>query len=126
MINATGSRRVLLRASACIDGNEAAARVAYGFSEVIPIYPITPSSPMAELADEWAAAGKPNLWGAVPEIGQPASAVADGSRPNWRMKPTVSGCAQISTILPSLIRWMCTPGTEIVRPLGGMSPSGPV
>ena len=68
MTTATGSRHVPLRVSACIDGNEAAARVAYAFSEVIPIYPITPSSPMAELADEWAAAGRPNLWGAVPEI----------------------------------------------------------
>ncbi len=67
-MNATGSRRVPLRAFACIDGNEAAARVAYTFSEVIPIYPITPSSPMAELADEWAAVTRSNLWGAVPEI----------------------------------------------------------
>jgi pyruvate-ferredoxin/flavodoxin oxidoreductase len=56
------------RRSACLDGNEAAARIAYAFSEVIPIYPITPSSPMAELADEWAAAARPNLWGTVPEI----------------------------------------------------------
>jgi pyruvate-ferredoxin/flavodoxin oxidoreductase len=53
---------------ACVDGNEAAARVAYAFSEVIPIYPITPSSPMAELADELASAGRQNLWGVVPEI----------------------------------------------------------
>ena len=68
MTTATGSRRVPLRVAACVDGNEAAARVAYAFSEVIPIYPITPSSPMAELADEWAAAGRPNLWGSVPEI----------------------------------------------------------
>ena len=67
-MNAVGSRRVPLHASSCIDGNEAAARVAYAFSEVIPIYPITPSSPMAELADEWAAATRSNLWGAVPEI----------------------------------------------------------
>jgi pyruvate-ferredoxin/flavodoxin oxidoreductase len=59
---------VPLHATACLDGNEAAARVAYAFSEVIPIYPITPSSPMAELADEWAAAGRANLWGTVPEI----------------------------------------------------------
>jgi pyruvate-ferredoxin/flavodoxin oxidoreductase len=51
-----------------MDGNEAAARVAYAFSEVIPIYPITPSSPMAELADEWSAVGRPNLWGTVPEV----------------------------------------------------------
>jgi pyruvate-ferredoxin/flavodoxin oxidoreductase len=53
---------------ACVDGNEAAARVAYPCSEVIPIYPITPSSPMAEHADEWAAAGRTNLWGTVPQI----------------------------------------------------------
>src|SRR5215207_9362592 len=53
---------------ACIDGNEAAARVAYSLSEVIPIYPITPASPMGELCDDWMAAGKPNLWGAVPEV----------------------------------------------------------
>jgi pyruvate-ferredoxin/flavodoxin oxidoreductase len=68
MTSASGSLRVPVLTSACVDGNEAAAQVAYAFSEVIPIYPITPSSPMAELADEWAAAERPNLWGAVPEI----------------------------------------------------------
>jgi pyruvate-ferredoxin/flavodoxin oxidoreductase len=52
----------------CVDGNEAAARVAYALSEVISIYPITPASPMAEHADDWSAAGVPNLWGAVPEV----------------------------------------------------------
>jgi pyruvate-ferredoxin/flavodoxin oxidoreductase len=52
----------------CMDGNEAAARVAYAVSEVISIFPITPASPMAEHADDWAAAGKPNLWGAVPDV----------------------------------------------------------
>ncbi|HXF82387.1 MAG TPA: pyruvate:ferredoxin (flavodoxin) oxidoreductase, partial [bacterium] len=51
-----------------IDGNEAAASVAYRASEVIAIYPITPSSPMGELADEWAAKGRPNLWGVVPQV----------------------------------------------------------
>ncbi|MDG3064473.1 pyruvate:ferredoxin (flavodoxin) oxidoreductase [Thauera mechernichensis] len=51
-----------------IDGNEAAASVAFRASEVIAIYPITPSSNMGELADEWAAAGKPNLWGSVPRV----------------------------------------------------------
>ncbi|MBV8383151.1 MAG: pyruvate:ferredoxin (flavodoxin) oxidoreductase [Planctomycetaceae bacterium] len=51
-----------------VDGNEAAARVAYQLSEVIAIYPITPSSPMGEMADAWAAAGKPNLFGTVPEV----------------------------------------------------------
>ena len=46
-----------------IDGNTAAAHVAYAFSDVAAIYPITPSSPMAEVADEWAAGGRTNLFG---------------------------------------------------------------
>ena len=52
----------------CIDGNEAAARVAYALSETIAIYPITPASPMGEQADAWAAAERPNLWGVVPGV----------------------------------------------------------
>ncbi|HVM68090.1 MAG TPA: pyruvate:ferredoxin (flavodoxin) oxidoreductase [Acidimicrobiales bacterium] len=51
-----------------MDGNEAAARVAHALSEVIAIYPITPASPMGEHADTWSAAGRRNLWGAVPEV----------------------------------------------------------
>jgi pyruvate-ferredoxin/flavodoxin oxidoreductase len=54
--------------SATIDGNEAAARVAYRCSEVCCIFPITPSSPMAELADEWSSRNRPNLWGTVPAV----------------------------------------------------------
>ncbi|HET7704409.1 MAG TPA: pyruvate:ferredoxin (flavodoxin) oxidoreductase [Candidatus Limnocylindrales bacterium] len=53
---------------ACLDGNEAAARIAYALSEVIAIYPITPASPMAEHCDDWSAAERPNLWGQVPEV----------------------------------------------------------
>jgi pyruvate-ferredoxin/flavodoxin oxidoreductase len=51
-----------------LDANEAAASIGYRLSEVIAIYPITPSSPMGEFADEWAAKSKPNIWGAVPSI----------------------------------------------------------
>ncbi len=51
-----------------IDGNEAAARVAFKVNEVIAIYPITPSSPMGEWADEWASLDRPNLWGTVPTV----------------------------------------------------------
>ncbi len=51
-----------------IDGNEAATRVAHALSEVIAIYPITPASPMGELADRWSAEGRKNLWGSVPEV----------------------------------------------------------
>src|SRR6186713_608201 len=53
-----------------VDGNEAAASVAYRSSEAIAIYPITPSSTMAELCDEWASKGKRNLWGVVPELAE--------------------------------------------------------
>ena len=51
-----------------VDGNEAAGSVAYRLNEVCCIYPITPSSPMAELADEWSSQGKPNVWGTVPAV----------------------------------------------------------
>ncbi len=52
----------------CVDGNEAAARVAHRLSEVVAIYPITPASPMGELADAWSVQGRPNLWGGVPDV----------------------------------------------------------
>jgi pyruvate-ferredoxin/flavodoxin oxidoreductase len=51
-----------------IDGNEAAAKVAHKINEVIAIYPITPSSPMGEWADQWSAEGKLNIWGATPLV----------------------------------------------------------
>lgn len=51
-----------------IDGNEAAAYIAFALSEVVAIYPITPSSPMGEWNDEWASMGKKNIWGTVPLI----------------------------------------------------------
>ncbi len=53
-----------------VDGNEAAAGVAYRVSETVAIYPITPSSPMAELCDEWSSRRVPNLWGGIPEVAQ--------------------------------------------------------
>lgn len=53
-----------------IDGNEAAAYVAYNVNEVIAIYPITPSSNMGEWCDAWAAEGKKNLWGNVPSVSE--------------------------------------------------------
>ncbi|MDH4171656.1 MAG: pyruvate:ferredoxin (flavodoxin) oxidoreductase, partial [Acidimicrobiia bacterium] len=51
-----------------IDGNEAAARIAHRVSEVIAIYPITPASPMGELADTWSQRGQSNLWDTTPEV----------------------------------------------------------
>ena len=58
----------MARQQVTIDGNEAAAYVAYRTNEVIAIYPITPSSPMAEHADEWSAWGERNIWGTIPHV----------------------------------------------------------
>ncbi|MBQ2701795.1 MAG: pyruvate:ferredoxin (flavodoxin) oxidoreductase, partial [Clostridia bacterium] len=55
---------------ATMDGNTAASYVSYAFSDIAVIYPITPSSPMAEQADEWATKGKKNLFGNVPKVVQ--------------------------------------------------------
>ena len=51
-----------------VEGNEAAAYVAHQTNEVIAIYPITPASPMGELADAWSAAGRKNIFGTVPDV----------------------------------------------------------
>jgi pyruvate-ferredoxin/flavodoxin oxidoreductase len=56
------------RPTTVLDGNEATARVAHKLSEVIAIYPITPSSTMGEFADEWSALKKPNIWGTIPLV----------------------------------------------------------
>jgi len=56
------------RFNSIVDGNEAAAAVAYRLSEVIAIYPITPSSPMGEWSDQWNSEKKKNVWGAIPDV----------------------------------------------------------
>ena len=56
------------RTELTLDGNEAVAHVAYRLNEVMAIYPITPSSPMAEWCDQWASEGRHNLWGTIPGI----------------------------------------------------------
>jgi pyruvate-ferredoxin/flavodoxin oxidoreductase len=58
----------MTRIQVTVDGNEAAAYVAHKTNEVIAIYPITPSSAMGELSDQWSSEGKPNVWGTVPEV----------------------------------------------------------
>src|SRR5215831_7545805 len=51
-----------------LEGNEAVANIAHALSEVIAIYPITPSTSMGEMADAWSATGRVNLWGTVPLV----------------------------------------------------------
>ena len=71
-----------------LDGNEAAAYVAHKTNEVIAIYPITPSSPMGEWADEWSAKGVKNIWGSVPLVSELQS---EGGA-SGAVQPT-AGCA---------------------------------
>jgi pyruvate-ferredoxin/flavodoxin oxidoreductase len=59
---------MMVREYVTVDGNEAAAYVAYKTNEIIAIYPITPASTMGELADMWSAQGEKNLWGSVPHV----------------------------------------------------------
>ena len=58
------------RKKVTIDGNEAAAYVAYRLSEVVAIYPITPSSPMGEFSDAWSAEDVKNIWGTIPSVAE--------------------------------------------------------
>ena len=51
-----------------MDGNQAAAHVSYAFTEVAAIYPITPSSPMADFVDQWSAAGQKNIFGTTVKV----------------------------------------------------------
>ena len=58
----------MTRRMVTVDGNEAAASVAHRTSEVIAIYPITPSSPMGEWSDAWSSDGQRNIWGSLPSV----------------------------------------------------------
>ena len=68
MVAGARTLRELTCVRGTIDGNEAAVDVAYRLNELCAIYPITPSSTMAELADEWASHRRTNVWGTVPTV----------------------------------------------------------
>src|ERR1044071_1585174 len=67
-LKAANTRRFSHSMKITTDANEVVAQVAYQLSEVIAIYPITPSSTMGEWADQWAAENRPNLWGSAPSV----------------------------------------------------------
>jgi pyruvate-ferredoxin/flavodoxin oxidoreductase len=83
---ATASERIV------VDGNEAAARIAYALSEVMAIYPITPASPMGELGDDWAQAGRLNLWGTVPEVVEMQSEAGAAGALHGALQAGALGC----------------------------------
>ncbi len=94
---------------ATVDGNEAAARVAHALSDVIAIYPITPASPMGELADAWSAAGRTNLWGRAPRViemqseGGAAGAV-HGSLQAGALTTTFTASQGLLLMIPNLFK----------------------
>ncbi len=95
--------------SSCIDGNEAAARVAYALSEVVAIYPITPASPMGELADAWSAADRPNRWGSVPEVIEMqseagAAGVLHGALQTGALATTFTASQGLLLMLPNMFK----------------------
>jgi pyruvate-ferredoxin/flavodoxin oxidoreductase len=94
---------------ATIDGNEAVARVAYRLSEVIAIYPITPSSSMGEWSDTWSSDGRPNLWGTVPSVIEMqseggAAAAMHGALQTGSLTTTFTSSQGLLLMIPNLYK----------------------
>jgi pyruvate-ferredoxin/flavodoxin oxidoreductase len=94
---------------ATMDGNTAVAHVAYRVNEVCAIYPITPSSTMAELADEWAAVGVKNIWGNVPVIQQMqseggAAGAVHGALQSGALTTTFTASQGLLLMLPNMFK----------------------
>ncbi len=92
-----------------IDGNEAAARVAHKLSEVVAIYPITPSSPMGEHSDTWSAAGQKNIWGTVPLVQEMqseggASAAVHGALQTGALTTTFTASQGLLLMIPTMYK----------------------
>ncbi len=92
-----------------VDGNEAAASVAHRLSEVIAIYPITPASPMGELADAWSAQGEMNIFGTVPDVVEMqseagAAATVHGALQAGALATTFTASQGLLLMIPSMYK----------------------
>lgn len=92
-----------------LDGNAAVAHVAYRVNDVCAIFPITPASPMAELADEWAAEGRTNLWGTVPIVQQMqseggAAGAVHGSLQGGALTTTFTASQGLLLMMPNMFK----------------------
>ncbi|MDD2414582.1 MAG: hypothetical protein PHI94_05365, partial [Eubacteriaceae bacterium] len=92
-----------------MDGNQAAAYVSYAFTEVAGIYPITPSSPMAEFVDEWAANGKKNLFGQPVRVVEMqseagASGTVHGSLQSGALTTTCTASQGLLLMIPNMYK----------------------
>src|SRR4249920_1759276 len=95
--------------TAVMDGNTAAAHIAYRVNEVCAIFPITPSSTMAELADEWAAQGQKNIWGMVPVIQEMqseggAAGAVHGALQSGALTTTFTASQGLLLMLPNMFK----------------------
>ncbi len=95
--------------SVTIDGNEAAAHVAFKTNEVIAIYPITPSSPMGESADEWAAKHQTNIWGMTPIVRElqsegGAAGTVHGSLQTGALTTTFTASQGLLLMIPNMFK----------------------
>ena len=91
------------------DGNEAAASTAHRLNEVCAIYPITPSSPMGEFADDWSAHGKTNIFGTIPEVAElqsegGASGAVHGSLQAGAVTTTFTASQGLLLMIPNLYK----------------------
>ncbi|MEW7978197.1 MAG: pyruvate:ferredoxin (flavodoxin) oxidoreductase [Candidatus Sedimenticola endophacoides] len=92
-----------------VDGNDAVAHIAYRVSEVCSIYPITPSSPMAESADVWSAKGVKNIWGQVPDVFEMqseggAAGTAHGALQAGALTTTFTSSQGLLLMLPNMYK----------------------
>ena len=90
-----------------MDGNTAAVHVAYRVNEVCAIFPISPSSPMAELADAWSAVGLKNIWGQVPVVQEMqaeggAAGAVHGSLQSGALTTTFTAAQGLMLMLPNM------------------------
>lgn len=94
-----------------MDGNEACAYGSYAFSEVAGIYPITPSSPMAEHIDDWAAQGKTNIWGSIVKVSEMqseagASGTVHGALQGGALASTYTASQGLLLMIPNIYKWV--------------------
>ncbi len=99
----------MIRQKVTIDGNEAAAYVAFNTNEVIAIYPITPSSTMGEWCDQWAAEGKKNMWGFIPSVSElqsegGASGSVHGALQTGALTTTFTASQGLLLMIPNMFK----------------------
>ena len=108
-IRAARRGRHLMSTRTTMDGNTAVAHVAYRVNEVCAIFPITPSSPMADVADEWAAAGVENIWGNVPVVQEMqaeggAAGALHGALQSGALTTTFTASQGLMLMLPNMFK----------------------